>query len=131
MGRALVLLLLLAALAAPATALGQGDAFGPLPQPGQQTTPEPTPTPEAAGQQTVSRTMLLGIAGAVLAVFVGIGVYISRDARRNLSDEDRRAVAGERPLTDPERLARSNAAKQRARAAGKRQRQARKAQRRR
>jgi hypothetical protein len=40
-------------------------------------------------------------------------------------------VAGERPLTDPERLARSNAAKQRARAAGKRQRQARKAQRRR
>ena len=132
MGRALVLLLLLASLAGPAGALAQGDPFGPLPPPGgQQATPEPTPTPDVTGQQTVSRTLLLGIAGAVLAIFVGIGVYISRDARRNLTDEDRRAVAGERPVTDAERKARSQAAKQRARAAGKRQRQARKAQQRR
>jgi hypothetical protein len=132
MARLLVLIALVVALVAPAGALAQSSPFSPLP-PAQQATPEPTPAPTtAADQQDVSRGLLLGIAGAVLVVFVGIGVFITRDARRNLTDADRRAVErgerGERPEDDRRS---TEAARKKARAAGKRQRQARKAQRRR
>ena len=92
MARSLVLLLLLAALTVPAAAHAQSSPFSPLPQ-AQQATPEPTPAPTSvADQQDVSRGLLFGIAGAVLVVFVGIGVYITRDARRNLTDHYRRAL---------------------------------------
>src|SRR4051794_5591249 len=133
MARSLILLLLVATFALPSAAAAQsggGGAFGPLPQ-AAQATPEPTPTPAPAGQQTVSRPVLLIIAGAVLLVFIGIGLYITRDARRSLTDDDRLALAGQRVPAEMEKASRQHAAKQRARAAGKRQRQARKAQRRR
>ena len=111
-----------------AGAHAQSSPFSPLPQ-AQQATPAPTPAPTAAAdQQDVSRGLLFGIAGAVLVVFVGIGIYITRDARRNLTEHDRRALDHVR--TEQERQ-RGEVARKKARAKGKRQRQARKAQRRR
>jgi glucose/arabinose dehydrogenase len=128
MARSLVLLLLLAALAVPAAARAQSDPFSPLP-PAQQPTAEPTPAPTSvADQQDVSRGLLFGIAGAVLVVFVGIGMYITRDARRSLTEHDRRGL--DHVYTEQERE-RGEIARKKARAKGKRQRQARKAQRRR
>jgi hypothetical protein len=124
---ALILVLVLG-LAVPALASAQDNPFQPLPQ-GAQPTPAPTPTPSNTGdQQDVSRAMLLGIAGGVLVIFVGIGVFITRDARRSLTEEDRRALDHVR--TDQERR-RGEVVKRRARAKGKAQRRARKAQRRR
>jgi hypothetical protein len=79
MRRALVLAVLcLAAL--PAVAPAQSNPFGPLP-PAQQATPEPTAPPNPDDQGKVSRPLLLGIAGVVAILFVGIGLYIARDAR--------------------------------------------------
>jgi hypothetical protein len=128
MRRALLLLLLLAVLA-PATAHAQNSPFGPLPQ-ASEPTPAPTATPadSSADQSSVSRAMLLGIAGGVALLFVGIGYLITRDARSNLTDDDRRAL--ERNRTEQERR-RGQVVKTKARARGKAQRQARKAQRRR
>ena len=104
MRRLLVLLVLLCAMAAPPAALAQSSPFGPLPQ-AVTPTPSPSPTPgNVNGQSSVSRGLLLGIAGAVAILFLGIGFYISRDARRNLTEEDRRALdRAERPLTPEER----------------------------
>jgi hypothetical protein len=128
MRRALVLLVVLWAVAAPASALAQSSPFGPLP-PAQQPTAEPTAAPNSADQSSVSRPLLLGIAGAVAILFVGIGLYIARDARRNLTETDRQALEHRRERTDAERR-RSEQAKRKARAKAKAQRQARKRQRR-
>jgi hypothetical protein len=88
--RTLVIFIMLALLA-PAAAVAQGGgAFQPLP-PAQ---PTPAPTPEPSNDSLTSdlggaNTLYL-IAGALLVAFIGIGVFISRDARRSLP-------AGHRP----------------------------------
>jgi hypothetical protein len=86
--RALVLALVLALLA-PAAAFAQGGAFGPLPP----AAPTPTPTPDKSNDSLTSdlggRTTLYVIMGGLLVAFVGIGMFISRDARRALPKERR------------------------------------------
>src|SRR3954451_24035793 len=124
MRRALALAVLLCLLVPPTAALAQSSAFGPLP-PAQQATPVPTPPPNTADQSSVSRPLLLGIAGAVALLFVGIGLYIARDARRNLTESDRNAIEHQRDRTDQQRR-NAERAKQKARARDKAQRQARK-----
>jgi hypothetical protein len=94
--RSLALVLLLALLAVPSAALGQttqqqppGGAFGPLPQ----AAPSPTPTPQKSNDSLSSNlggnTTLFVIGGALLLVFIAIGVFISRDARRALPQDHR------------------------------------------
>ena len=130
MRRAVLLLVLVSIVVLPSTALAQDNPFGPLPQ-SSQPTPTPTDTSNnTADQSTVSRPLLLGIAGAVALVFVGIGVFITRDARSHLTDADRAAVEGAR-RRDPGERKLAERQKARARAKGKAQRQARKAHRRR
>ena len=129
--RRVVLLVLVLALvvSVPAVASAQDNPFGPLPQ-SPQATPTPASTPaNTADQSSVSRPLLLGIAGVVAVIFFGIGVYITRDARRNLTAADRAAVEGRR--MNPVERKQAEREKARARAKGKAQRQARKAQRRR
>ena len=126
------LVLVLLCLAAPAAAVAQSSPFGPLPQ-AQEATPVPTPIQNQADQGQVSRPLLLGIAGVVAILFLGIGFYISRDARRNLTESDRAALEnrdrGERPLSPGERK-QAERTKARARAKRSAQKQARKQQRR-
>ena len=130
MRRLVPFLLVLTALAlSPAAAGAQSSPFGPLPQ-AANPTPTPTSTANAANQSSVSRPLLIGIAGGVAIIFFGIGVYITRDARRHLSDDDRARLEGARALTPAERNQASRV-KQKARAKGKAQRQARKAHRKR
>jgi hypothetical protein len=130
----ILVLVALASVAVPAAATAQSNPFGPLPQSAPEATPVPTATP--ADQNSVSRPFLLGIAAAVAIIFLAIGFYITRDARRHLTDDDRRALeSGRGREREPEGLpgerVRTRTAKSKARAAAKRQRQARKAQRRR
>jgi len=130
MRRVALLLVLASIVVLPATAVAQDNAFGPLPQ---AAPPTATPTPagsSTADQSTVSRPLLLGIAGVVALVFLGIGVFITRDARAHLTEADRAAVEGTRRREDVERK-QAERAKTRARAKGKAQRQARKAHRKR
>ena len=87
--RTLVIALLLALLA-PAAAVAQGGgAFQPLP-PAQ---PTPAPTPEPSNDSLTSdlggRNTLYLIGAALLVAFIGIGVFISRDARRSLPADHR------------------------------------------
>jgi hypothetical protein len=99
--RPLVIAVLLALLALPGTALAQTPtatptappegAFGPLPD----AAPTPAPTVEAP-ESDDSLTSDLGgattlyVIGALLLIaFVGIGVFISRDARRALPKDHR------------------------------------------
>jgi hypothetical protein len=87
---------LLLALLAPAAAAAQtsqqpqGGAFGPLPQ----AAPTETPTPDQGNDSLTSdlggRETLYVIGAALLVAFIGIGVFISRDARRSLPKEHRR-----------------------------------------
>jgi hypothetical protein len=116
-------------LLAPAAALAQdGNPFdGQLP-PTQQT-PAPTPEPvDDAGQDDVGRNTLWAIGGALLIFFVGIGWWISRDARANLTDEDRERLARAGPR-DQGPHKHELKAKAKARAKTRAQRQARKAHR--
>lgn len=132
MRRAAALLALLIALAAPASpALAQtgGGAFGPLP-PAVTPSPSPSPEPEGLDQDDVSTPFLFGIVGAVVLLFVGIGVFISRDARSNLTDSDRRALErSEHPKPEEEKR-QAVRARKKARAKTRAQKQARKKQRR-
>lgn len=128
MRSALVLLILAGCLAAPASAPAQSSPFGPLP-PAQQPTPEPTPVEDPADQGKVSRPLLLGIAGVVAIAFLGIGFYISRDARRNLTDHDRRSLQTRGARSAAERRA-AEEAKKKARSRTRAQKQARRKQRR-
>jgi hypothetical protein len=116
-------------LLAPAGALAQdGNPFdGQLPPP--QQTPAPTPEPvDDASQDEIGRNTLWIIGGGLLVIFVGIGWWISRDARANLTDEDRERLerAG---LRDQGPHKHELKAKAKARAKTRAQRQARKAHR--
>jgi hypothetical protein len=128
---------LMLALAAPATALAQtqqqqpprqtptnpSQPFSPLPP--AQPTPAPTPEPEDDGfldSEISGTSTLYVIAGVLLVAFVGIGMFISRDARKSLP-------AGHRPdarrLRDEGPHRHKREAKARARARGKSQKAAR------
>jgi hypothetical protein len=91
MFRRALLVFLVCALLAPAAALAQGDAFGPLPQ--AAPTPAPTPAQDNSNNSLTSdlggRTTLFVIMGGLLVAFIGIGVFISRDARRALPKDHR------------------------------------------
>lgn len=139
MRRMIVLVLLLLAVLPAATALAQSDPFQPpevvVPTPTPEVVvPTPPPAPTLAEDDEPTRGFLFGIAGGVALILAGIGFYITRDARRNLTDADKRALEreGQGPTRmSPKERKQLNRAKARQRAAGKRQRQARKAQRRR
>jgi hypothetical protein len=121
---ALVTMLLL--LGAAPAAVAQSGPFAPLPQAPPAETPTPAPVgPDSSGD--VSRQTLFIIGGGVLVAFFAIGWAISRDARRNLTDEDRRALErAERHEADPEeRRRRQDRVKQRARQRTKAQKAAR------
>jgi hypothetical protein len=129
--RRLACLLLVLCLAAPAGALAQSSPFGPLPQ-AAPATPAPTPTPKsAADQSSLPKTTLVLIGLGVAAIFVAIGVAITRDARSSLSEDDRRALERSERLREEGVRKQRQTAKTRARAKGRAQRQARKASRRR
>jgi hypothetical protein len=117
--------ILIAALLAPASAVAQGQGqnpFGPLP-PGQ---PTPAPTQEAPdnpADDDVGRTTLYVIAGALLLAFIGVGVFISRDARRATARSGRGSDRGRLREEGPHKHQRE--AKAKARARGKAQKAAR------
>jgi hypothetical protein len=116
-------------LLAPAGALAQDpnpfDGQLPPAQPTQSATPAPVDTTQ---QDAVGRDTLYLIGAALLVFFVGIGIWISRDARSNLSEEDRAHLRGTQPRdAGPHKHERE--AKAKARAKGRAQRQARKAHR--
>jgi hypothetical protein len=120
--------LLVLALAAPPAALAQDQGpFGPLPQAPPAETPTPEPPDNPATQEDTGRTTLYLIAGALMAAFVFIGWWISRDARRS-------APKGERDrahrLREEGPHKHKRQAKAKARAKGRAQKQARKAGRR-
>jgi hypothetical protein len=124
--RYLAILLAALALLSPSAALAQDSPFdGQLPP--AQPTPAPTVEPlQDSSSDDVGRQTLWIIGGALLVFFVGIGWWISRDARSNLpqearDDRDRLREEG------PHKHARQTKAK--ARAKGRAQRQARKAHR--
>jgi hypothetical protein len=95
--RLMALVLTTLALLAPAVpALAQGDPFGPLPPPAQPT-PEPTPQPDGGRADSGSPTLAI-IGGGLLVAFVGIGVWIARDARRSIPDHHR----GPRAMAEPD-----------------------------
>ena len=109
--------------------LAQSSPFGPLPP----AAPEPTPTPDDNTSnvlgQDVGRSTLYLIGGGFLIFFIGIGWFISRDARRALPANRREAAEPVR-LTPAERRKRENA-KSRARQKTRAQKAARKAHRKR
>jgi hypothetical protein len=116
-------------LLAPAGALAQD----PNPFDGQLPPAQPTPAPTAApvdssSDDNVGRNTLWIIGGGLLVFFVGIGIWISRDARANLTEEDR-ARLEHREERDQGPHKHERAAKAKARAKGRAQRQARKAHR--
>jgi hypothetical protein len=120
----------LAAVAAPARA--QQSPFGPLPQ---EAAPTATPTPAVTGGTTVlgqdvGRATLFGIAGGFVLLFIGIGWWISRDARQSLARDPASDAALAR-RADPHERHRRQREKERARKKTRAQRQARKAHRKR
>ena len=125
----LAILTCLLVLLAPAAALAQdGNPFdGSLPP--AQPTPAPTvQSDNSASQDDVGRTTLYLIAGGVFVALFFVGWWISRDARSNLSEEERDHLRGVHARDEgPHKHER--AAKAKARAKGRAQRQARKAHR--
>jgi hypothetical protein len=130
--RRFVLLLLCATflLAPPPAVLAQSSPFGPLPP----AAPAPTATPDDSNSssvlgQDVGRLTLYLIAGGFVILFVGIGWWISRDARSTLPSRHRPDAAPVR-LTPAERRKRDRA-RSRARDKTRAQKAARKAHRKR
>ena len=82
----LIAFALLGASGSVATAQERVDPFGPLPQPAQTAAPTPTPTPDPSveAQKETDRTLLFGVAGALIVLFVVIGRVITRDARKTV-----------------------------------------------
>lgn len=127
MRHALALLLLLALLfPMPVAALAQGGggAFGPLPpaQPAETPTPEPVDTNPT---DDISRETLFLIGAGVLMAFVGLGMLLTRDARRSLTESDRAALERVPGVGAPRKQDRARL-KQKARQKTRAQRQARK-----
>jgi hypothetical protein len=125
MFRRTIVIALLLALLAPAAAFAQGGsgAFGPLPPSAPVDTPTPAPSDDSSLTSDLGGRETLYIIGAALLVaFVGIGVFISRDARRALPERHR--PDGHR-LRDEGPHKHKQQAKARARARGKAQKEAR------
>jgi hypothetical protein len=126
MRRLALVLALLALAASPAGALAQaGNPFdGQLPP--AQPSPEPTVEPvDDPADDDVGRVTLYAIGGALLLSFLGIGWWISRDARRALPPDHRPERERERLREQgPHRHERQ--AKAKARQKARMQRQARK-----
>jgi hypothetical protein len=122
--RALVIAVVLVLLV-PSAALAQsggGGAFGPLPQAAPTETPTPDKSNDSLSSDLGGRTTLYMIAAGLLVAFIGIGVFISRDARRALP-KDHRPDARRLREQGPHKHKRQ--AKARARARTKAQREAR------
>jgi hypothetical protein len=119
--RLVTLFTALVLLAPPGAALAQdGNPFNGLPP--AQPTPAPTATPASSSSaDAVGRTTLYLIGAALVVAFVGIGWWISRDARGSLPEDKRREALREDGPHKHERQA-----KAKARAKGRAQRQARK-----
>ena len=127
--RRLALVLLVLALAPVPAAFAQSNPFGPLP-PAQQETPAPTATPtNIADRNAISQGVLLAIGIGVVALFVAIGVFVTRDARRSLSDDSRRKLERREQEREEAAKRQRETAKTRARAKGRAQKQARRANR--
>lgn len=108
--RLAVLLAVSAALTAASPAPAQDNPFDPqLPAPTR--TPAPLP---AADEGDIGRVTLYAIGGALVIAFVGIGVWIARDARRSLPPEHRET--GAEREAGPHRKGREAKAKARAKA---------------
>jgi hypothetical protein len=130
MRRFALLLLCATFVLAPAPAvLAQSSPFGPLPP----AAPAPSATPDnnttSVLGQDVGRLTLYLIAGGFVILFIGIGWWISRDARSALPSRHRPDAAPVR-LTPAERRKRDRA-RSRARQKTRAQKQARKAHRKR
>ena len=124
----LAILILALVLLAPAAAVAQdGNPFdGQLPP--SQPTPAPTVEPVDDSSDDIGTTTLWIIGGAVAVALLLVGVWISRDARSNLSQEEREHLRGVHQRDEgPHKHERQ--AKAKARAKGRAQRQARKAHR--
>jgi len=124
----LAILTCLLVLLVPATALAQdGNPFdGSLPP--AQPTPAPTAEPVDDNDDEIGRNTLWIIGGGVAVVLLFFGFWISRDARSNLSEDERDHLRGVHKRDEgPHKHER--AAKAKARAKGRAQRQARKAHR--
>ena len=119
--------LVLALVASPAAAQQDpSNPFGPLPEPAPQATPTPTPPPSVEAQQETDRTLLFGIAGGLLILFLAIGWVITRNARTTLRETGRGDPPKQRDQ-GPHKHAKQ--AKSKARAKTKAQRRARRANR--
>jgi hypothetical protein len=117
--RAAAVLLAVLALAATApapAAHAQADPFGDLPQGSQQPTPTPAPVEtDPSGGGDLGRTALYAIFGGLVVAFVGIGVWIARDARGRVPQRHA-AKVGQLREEGPHRHARESKAKARAKA---------------
>jgi len=82
-----LLAVLALALAVPASALGQAGPFSPLPPPPPEETATPEPVDNDPTDSEISQETLGIILGAVVLLFVVIGYYITRDARRALPED--------------------------------------------
>jgi hypothetical protein len=121
MARIALVCSLLALVLAPAAARAQDNPFGPLPQPAPSAAPTPTAVTTSNSNGDTGRTTLLLIGGGLLVAFLGMGVFIARDARRTLPEDKRPTDA----LREEMAHRRKREAKARARAKGKAQKAAR------
>jgi hypothetical protein len=108
-----VLFLTLPPPAALAQNQGGGGAFGPLPPAAPEPTATPTPDPAVEAQEGTDRTLLFGIGGALVVLFVIIARVITRDARKALKAQGKDAEPLPRDQ-GPHRHARQSKAKARA-----------------
>jgi hypothetical protein len=117
-------------LLAPASALAQGNDLLPPTAASPTATPVPTatPTPDPASSTTGTTTLYI-IGAALLVAFVGIGLWIARDARRSLPAKRHHGSTAEPMAIDGAPKPRPPHVKQKARARGKAQRHARRANR--
>jgi hypothetical protein len=127
MARLVALLAAVVLLVAAAPARAQDSPFAPLPQATPTQAPLPTATPDSNGLQETGTRTLYVIGGALLVFFVAIGVWIARDARRNIPEHHRgRHMMAEPAPGEPRERRRDPKAKAQSRKKTRAQRQARK-----